>query len=57
VPRFDFDGAFLGYIGTAIDITDLKRGEEKFRLTVEASPSAIILVNQRNNFSATPAMK
>jgi PAS domain S-box-containing protein len=47
VPRFDADGTFLGYIGTAIDITELKRGEEKFRLAVEASPSAIVMVNEQ----------
>ena len=28
VPRFDFDGSFAGYIGSCIDITDLKRAEE-----------------------------
>jgi PAS domain S-box-containing protein len=47
VPRFAPDGTFLGYIGTAIDITELKRAEEKFRLAVEASLSAIVMVNQQ----------
>ncbi len=28
VPRFNFDGSFAGYIGSCIDITDLKRAEE-----------------------------
>ncbi|HEY2118186.1 MAG TPA: PAS domain S-box protein [Candidatus Acidoferrum sp.] len=27
VPRFNFDGSFAGYIGSCIDITDLKRAE------------------------------
>ena len=29
VPRFGPDGIFAGYIGTCIDITDLKRGHEE----------------------------
>jgi PAS domain S-box-containing protein len=29
VPRFELDGAFEGYIGSAIDITDQKRAAEK----------------------------
>jgi PAS domain S-box-containing protein len=29
VPRFAPDGAFVGYIGSAIDITDLKRTQEE----------------------------
>jgi PAS domain S-box-containing protein len=28
VPRFNFNGSFAGYIGSCIDITDLKRAEE-----------------------------
>jgi two-component system sensor kinase FixL len=45
VPRFAPDGAFLGYIGSAIDITEQKQAEERFRLVVEASPNAMIMVN------------
>jgi PAS domain S-box-containing protein len=37
VPRIAADGAFLGYIGSAIDITTQKQAEERFRLVVEAS--------------------
>lgn len=44
-PRFAADGAFLGYIGSAFDTTDLKRAEERMRLVVEAVPSAIVMVN------------
>jgi len=45
-PRFAADGAFLGYIGSAFDTTDLKRAEERMRLVVEAVPSAIVMVNR-----------
>jgi PAS domain S-box-containing protein len=31
VPRFEPDGAFLGYIGTAIDMTERKRTESELR--------------------------
>ncbi len=47
VPRLDSNGTFLGYIGTCIDITERKRAEERFRLAVEASPSAIVMVNEQ----------
>jgi two-component system, LuxR family, sensor kinase FixL len=44
-PRFAPDGAFLGYIGSCIDITERKRGEEKFRLVLDAVPNAMIMVD------------
>src|SRR5437870_1291747 len=44
-PRFASDGAFLGYIGSCIDITERKRGEEKFRLVLDAAPNAMIMVD------------
>jgi len=47
VPRLDSNGTFLGYIGSCIDITERKRAEERFRLAVEASPSAIVMADQR----------
>ena len=47
VPRFSSDGTFLGYIGSCIDMTERRRAEEKFRLAVEASPSAIVMVNEQ----------
>ena len=28
VPRYNFDGSFVGYIGTGVDITERKRAEE-----------------------------
>ena len=44
-PRFAPDGAFLGYIGSCIDITERKRGEEKFQLVLDAAPNAMIMVD------------
>lgn len=35
VPRFSFDGAFLGYIGSAIDITERKASEVALRTANE----------------------
>jgi two-component system, LuxR family, sensor kinase FixL len=43
--RFAPDGAFLGYIGSCIDITDRKGAEEKFRLVLDAAPNAMIMVD------------
>jgi two-component system sensor kinase FixL len=44
-PRFADDGAFLGYIGSCIDITEQKRAEEKFRLVLDAVPNAMIMAD------------
>jgi PAS domain S-box-containing protein len=44
-PRFAHDGAFLGYIGSCIDITERKDAEEKFRLVLDAAPNAMIMVD------------
>src|SRR5207237_2023410 len=44
-PRFAPNGAFLGYIGSCIDITERKRGEKKFRLVLDAAPNAMIMVD------------
>src|SRR5437773_1538563 len=44
-PRFAPDGAFLGYIGSCIDITERKLAEEKFRLVLDAAPNAMIMVD------------
>ena len=35
VPRFDEEGRFVGHTGSCIDITDLKRADEKLRLSEE----------------------
>jgi PAS domain S-box-containing protein len=56
-PRFAPNGAFLGYIGSCIDITERKRGEEKFRLVLDAAPNAMIMVDSAGviNFANGPA--
>src|SRR6266581_8712111 len=56
-PRFADDGAFLGYIGSCIDITERKRGEEKFRLVLDAAPNAMIMVDSAGviSFANAPA--
>ena len=56
-PRFAPDGAFLGYIGSCFDITERKRGEEKFRLVLDAAPNAMIMVDSVGviNFANAPA--
>src|SRR5436189_508470 len=43
--RFASDGAFLGYIGSCIGITERKLAEEKFRLVIDAAPNGIIMVD------------
>ena len=42
MPRFDDDGAFLGYIGSVIDITDRKGAEETNRALAHVQRLAII---------------
>ena len=56
-PRFAADGAFLGYIGSCIDITERKRAEEKFRLVLDAAPNAMIMVDSVGviSFANAPA--
>jgi PAS domain S-box-containing protein len=48
-PRFESDGSFLGYIGSCFDVTDLKHGEERMRLAVEAAPNAMIMANREGH--------
>ena len=33
VPRYDADGSFVGYIGTAVDITERKLAEEALSMS------------------------
>ncbi len=55
VPRFDGDGNFLGYIGSCIDITDLKQAEaelvrakEDWERTFDAVPDLIMLLDKNH---------
>jgi two-component system, LuxR family, sensor kinase FixL len=56
-PRFASDGAFLGYIGSCIDITERKRAEEKFGIVLDAAPNAMIMVDSAGviSFANAPA--
>ncbi len=46
-PRFDGHGNFLGFIGSCVDVTDRKQAEDYFRILVEASPVAMVLVDDQ----------
>ena len=46
-PRFDSQGKFLGYISSCVDVTERKTAEQYFRIMVEASPNALLLVDER----------
>lgn len=37
VPRFDDQGRFLGYIGSCMDITDMKLAEARWRFAIEGA--------------------
>lgn len=43
-PRF-VAGTFVGYVGSATDITALKLAEERWRVVVESAPDAMLVVN------------
>ncbi len=51
VPRFAPDGAFVGYIGSAYDITELKEAEERPRQILEAAPSGMIMVTREGTIT------
>jgi len=58
VPRFALDGTFLGYIGTAIDITEIKRGEETLekqraflRQVIDIDPNFIFAKDREGRFT------
>ena len=58
VPRAEPDGAFLGYIGTIIDITELKRGEETLereraflRQVIDVDPNFIFAKDRDGRFT------
>src|SRR5258707_287953 len=47
------EGAFV--LASIIDITERRRADERFRLVVEASPTAILLVNDRGRLTRVNA--
>jgi len=49
--EFDRDGQPVRLRGAAFDITKRKQAEEQFRLVVEASPSALIMVNTEGSIT------
>jgi PAS domain S-box-containing protein len=58
VPRFDAGGEFLGYIGTATDISELKRGEEALakehaflRQVLDIDPNFIFAKDRAGRFT------
>jgi two-component system, LuxR family, sensor kinase FixL len=57
IPRFASDGAFLGYIGSCVGITERKLAEEKFRLVIDAAPNALVMVDSAGviSFANAPA--
>ncbi|MGH9872241.1 MAG: PAS domain-containing sensor histidine kinase [Pyrinomonadaceae bacterium] len=48
-PLTTSEGAFV--LASIIDITERKRAEERFRLVVEASPSAMLMVNSEGRIT------
>jgi PAS domain S-box-containing protein len=58
VPRFESDGKFIGYIGTAIDITESKRAEkalekerEFLRQVINIDPNFIFAKDRQGRFT------
>ena len=45
---YDNKGTIIGVANTLVDITEQKRSEDLFRLTIEAIPDAIVTVNHEN---------
>ncbi|HEX2930993.1 MAG TPA: PAS domain S-box protein, partial [Candidatus Binatia bacterium] len=56
LPRYRPDQTFDGYIGSCLDITERKLAEERFRLAVEASPSAIAMINPKGEIMLVNAL-
>ncbi len=50
-PRFDGRGRFVGYIGSAVDVTAVKHADERVRLAVEAAPNAMVMTNDHGHIT------
>jgi PAS domain S-box-containing protein len=50
-PRFLPDGAFAGYIGIAVDITDLKRNQEQFAAAQRLESLGVLAAGVAHNFN------
>jgi len=50
-PRFLVDGAFAGYIGVMIDITDLKRNQEQLSATQKLESLGLVVSGVSHNFN------
>jgi PAS domain S-box-containing protein len=46
-PQFDVNGRFTGYIGSCIDVTERIEAVQLFRSLVEASPIAMLLIDDQ----------
>ena len=51
VPHFEAGDRFVGYVGSCVDVSDLKRAHERMRLVVEAVPDAIVVSNQEGQIT------
>jgi len=51
VPRFGPDGAFAGYIGSAVDITDLKRAQENAAATQKLESLGVLASGIAHDFN------
>src|SRR5436190_23656920 len=47
-PRFSSEGEFLGYVGTATDITELKQAEERWRAVVESASDTKLVLDKES---------
>jgi len=50
-PRFEAGGRFVGYIGSAVDVTAVKHADERVRFAVEAAPNAMVMANDQGHIT------